>query len=78
MAIRPEKALTMTPVKIGSTNDISAPCSKAAGASSITEPSIEGIEMRKANFTPNSLLSPEKRLPTHLLKPCIFYPLINT
>ena len=81
MAKSPDRAETITPAATGPTDAISIPPAKASGASTMTEPIMDGIDMRNANFTANSLLSPDTRppksvepdleIPGHMATPCI-------
>lgn len=67
IAKSPETAETITPTTTGRTRLESIPASNAAGASSIAEPKIGGIDIRNANLTAHSLLSPQARPPTRVL-----------
>ena len=60
----PEIAATKNPTIIGPIVDGSIPALIALGNSKIAEPSIAGIDIRKANSTANSLFKPVTRLPT--------------
>ena len=66
MAKKPESPATKTPARIGTSMLVSMPDPKAAGASMITEPRIDGMEIKNANFTAKSRSKPEINPPTRV------------
>ena len=63
IATIPEIADKITPTAIGPIKDASAPPAKASGASRMTEPRIDGMEMRNANLTASLRSNPDMRDP---------------
>ena len=63
MAKIPESAATMTPAIMGPAAPVVIPSESRSGTSRITDPRMEGMEIRKANLTARALSRPVIRLP---------------
>lgn len=59
----PEIAATIIPKIMGSHTEESIPCDRALGNSKTADPKMEGIDIKNANFTANSLFKPAIRPP---------------
>ena len=60
----PETPDTMTPMSTGMSRLVSKLDSRAFGASTTTDPKMEGMDIKKANLTAKFLSRPENNPPT--------------